>query len=93
MNFSRKGFILVSVPLVVGLAIITIGRGLTDLLETSEKETKRLIALINNLLDVERLELGKIEMHKDVVDIEAIVSQAINSVGYLAEKSGVKIAT
>lgn len=61
------------------------------MIEVSEQETSRLLSLINNLLDVERLESGKMEMHKEVVEISAIVSRAVSSVGYLAEKSGIKM--
>jgi two-component system, OmpR family, sensor histidine kinase VicK len=49
--------------------------------------------MINTLLDVERMESGNMEMNKEVAEISTIVSQAVNSVGYLAEKSGIKIVS
>jgi PAS domain S-box-containing protein len=62
-------------------------------IEVSTQETSRLITMINTLLDVERMESGNMEMQKEVAEIETIVSQAVNSVGYLAEKNGIKIVS
>ncbi len=56
-----------------------------------EREVERLMGLINNLLDLEKIETQGFEVRKEVVSFEAIVNQSLLSVGYLAEKNGVQL--
>ncbi len=60
---------------------------------TITQEVNRLITLINNLLDIEKLESKKLEIRREVTSFEQVIKQSIASVGYLAEKSGIKLAT
>ncbi len=59
-----------------------------------EKEAERLLALVNDLLDLEKLETdGGLEISREITSLETVVLQAVSSVGYLAEKSGIVIHT
>ncbi len=54
-------------------------------------EGERLTQLINDLLDVSRLEAGKMQWHMEMVDANRIVQQAVSSVHALAEEKGLPI--
>ncbi len=56
-----------------------------------EREVERLMGLINNLLDLDKIETHGFEVRKEVVSFEAIVNQSMLSVGYLAEKNGIQL--
>lgn len=58
-----------------------------------QAEVHRLISLVNNLLDIERLESDRMAISKEVVNFEIIVKQSLNSVGYLAQKNGIRLVT
>ncbi|MBX9694323.1 MAG: HAMP domain-containing histidine kinase, partial [Cyanobacteria bacterium] len=58
-----------------------------------ETEVRRLISLINNLLDLKRLDTNRMKIDREDVDMEVVVAQSINSVGYLAQKNNIKLAT
>ncbi len=60
---------------------------------TISHEVNRLIALINNLLDMEKLESKRMEIRREVTSFEQVIKQSLASVGYLAEKNGIKLAT
>ena len=64
-----------------------------SLISRSSRETERLIELINTLLDMDKLETGQIDTQRELVDVISIVSAAVSSVGYLAEKNGIQIHT
>lgn len=51
----------------------------------------RLIALVNDLLDVEKMETGKIELARSNVSLVSILVRALDSVNALAESRGVSI--
>lgn len=57
----------------------------------AEAEIDRLVDLINSLLDMEKMQAGKLQMDKEVVSIDSVVSRAIDAVAQLAEKSAIKI--
>ena len=54
-------------------------------------EGERLTQLINDLLDVSRLEAGKMQWHMEMVDANRIVQQAVSTVHALAEEKGLPI--
>jgi len=57
----------------------------------AEKSVLRLISLINDLLDVDKLESGKFELFKEPVDTDLLAEKAIDSVSSLSETSGIPI--
>jgi signal transduction histidine kinase len=56
-------------------------------------EGKRLTTLINNLLDLEKIEAGKMEWHMQPVEIDKIISQAADSTASLFENRELILVT
>jgi len=57
----------------------------------AEQNVKRLIALINDLLDLEKLESGTISVQKAPCDLQAIFDQSLNAVSIFAQKRDVAV--
>lgn len=57
----------------------------------AEKNVQRLIALVNEILDAERLESGKLSIERASNNLQEILDLAADSVGALAHAAGVKI--
>lgn len=57
------------------------------MLDIAVNNTDRLIRLINDILDIERIESGKVSMNKQACDAASLMSQAIEVVRPLAEKA------
>ena len=55
---------------------------------TAEREVQRLICLINDLLDVERMEAGKFEMSFSALELSTVLSRAAAGVEGAAQKKG-----
>lgn len=56
----------------------------------AEDTVQRLVKLINELLDIERLEAGMLNMELELEELDPIVSRAIDSVNTLAERKGIE---
>jgi PAS domain S-box-containing protein len=63
------------------------------MLEIAVTNTDRLVRLINNILDLERMDAGKTELTRASVDAETILLQATEGLQSLAEKAGVRIVS
>lgn len=59
--------------------------------QTAEREADRLIALINNLLDIEKLEAGQMVLDLVAMPLKPIVESAIDSIKPLCEAKHVTI--
>ena len=57
----------------------------------AERNTIRLINLINDILDVERLASGRVDMQFDNAEVTSIVERSVESVRSFAEQHSVKI--
>src|SRR5579875_3608565 len=64
-----------------------------QMLAIAVKNTERLIALINDILDIERIESGKVVMQKQPCRLPDLFQQAVEAVQGSAERSGVRILT
>lgn len=62
-------------------------------LQVVEESAKRLTELVNDFLDLERFESGRIEMHWENLDLEVLVDGAIRIFIPAAEKKSLKIIT
>ncbi|MCL5046723.1 MAG: DUF3365 domain-containing protein [Actinobacteria bacterium] len=60
---------------------------LEDVLESGQE----LLVMINELLDLAKIEAGRMELYRDLVDPEAVVDRAIEIVTPLARKKGVSV--
>lgn len=63
------------------------------MLEIAVSNTDRLARLINDILDLERIESGKVELQRGPVDAGALMLQAIEGVQAIADAADVRLAT
>ncbi len=68
-----------------------LSEGVKRRLLTAEAEVQRLISLINDLLDVEKMEAGKFEMSFRPCKIEAVIERSLAAVSGAIEKKGILI--
>ncbi len=61
------------------------------LVEIAENNSRRLIRLINDMLDIDRIESGKLHLARDPIDLAAVVDQACTGSEGLARSNGVRL--
>lgn len=61
------------------------------MLEIAVVNTDRLVRLINDILDLERIESGKVELTRGPVDAQTVLVQATEGLQLIAEKADVRI--
>ncbi|HEX6396442.1 MAG TPA: hybrid sensor histidine kinase/response regulator, partial [Steroidobacteraceae bacterium] len=68
-------------PLRNGLAVLRhrLGRDDSDLLKMMERQLTPLVRLVDDLLDVSRIDRGKIELRRERVSVEQFISSAIET--------------
>lgn len=62
-----------------------------EFLENIARETDRMIALVEDLLDLARLESGRLDLRFDSVDLSALVRDAVRSQATRASKLGIRL--
>ncbi|MDM9583238.1 ATP-binding protein [Nostoc sp. GT001] len=62
------------------------------LLQIATDSSERLVRLINDILDIERIESGKAKMEPEICNIVDLITQAVNVMQPLADKAGVKVS-
>src|SRR5262249_44356009 len=62
------------------------------MLDIAVRNTDRLVRLINDILDVERIESGKVSMTKTSCDLADLITHAAEVMQAMAEKAGVTLA-
>jgi len=79
----------------LGLLMGTTDGNLPDatrrLLEIAHKNSQRLVRLVNDILDIEKMECGRVAFNFARVDVRSLVEQAIEGNRELAEGYGVQI--
>ena len=63
-----------------------------NILDIAHKNSIRLSALINDLLDLQKLESGQMSYNMDEIDLAALVEDCIESIGSFAQTYGIAIA-
>ena len=53
------------------------------------EETKRVTNLVNDLFDVAKIQTGKYEIHKEQMDIKALLQKIVRSLSLVAEKKNI----
>jgi PAS domain S-box-containing protein len=61
------------------------------MLEIAVQNTDRLVRLINDILDIERIESGTVTMELKAVDASELVHQSVEVMSAMAEKAGVRL--
>jgi PAS domain S-box-containing protein len=61
------------------------------MLEIAVQNTDRLVRLINDILDIERIESGTVTMELKSVDASDLVHQSVDVMAAMAEKAGVRL--
>nr|WP_309143413.1 ATP-binding protein [Nostoc favosum] len=62
------------------------------LLQIATESSQRLVRLINDILDIERIESGKAKMEPEICNIVDLITQAVNVMQPLADKAGVTLS-
>ncbi|MEC4818400.1 MAG: response regulator, partial [Scytonema sp. PMC 1069.18] len=62
------------------------------LLQIAVDSTDRLVRLINDVLDIERIESGKVKMDKQNCNVADLIEEAVNVMQPLADKAGVTLS-
>lgn len=78
-----------SLGLVLGAMAAQLPEQVRQLLRIAADNTTRLIAMINDLLDIEKIESGRMEFHLEAVDLVKIVGTALEENRHYAVDSGV----
>lgn len=70
-----------------------VGEKAKPVLAIAEEETDRLIRLINNILDIRKIESGKLDLRFSSVEPSAVVTKSINSLENLAKENKIAFET
>ncbi|MEH1821689.1 MAG: response regulator [Nostoc sp.] len=62
------------------------------LLQIATDSSERLVRLIKDILDIERIESGKTKMEPEICNVVDLIVQAVNVMQPLADKAGVKVS-
>jgi len=64
-----------------------------QMLERSESDVDRLVGLIDQLLDLERMQAGKMQIDYEVTDLTSVIERSVSAISFLASKNNIKIET
>ena len=80
-----------SLGLLAGGAVGELPEGGRRMVDIAVENTDRLIRLINDILDIERIESGTVVLHKERCDVAALVAEALRVVMPLADAATVDL--
>jgi PAS domain S-box-containing protein len=63
-----------------------------QMLSIAANNSDRLVRLVNDILDIERIESGKIVMTKQVCDAADLMNQSVEAIQDMAEKAGITLS-
>ena len=63
-----------------------------QMLEIADDNTERLVRLVNNVLDLQRIESGDVRMEKQICNVAALMIQATESMQPMAQQQGIVLA-
>src|ERR1019366_7645957 len=81
-----------SLGLLAGGALGPLPPEAAEIVAMAERNVVRLVGLINDILDLERLEGGRLEMEFEATETSPIVRRALEAVQSFADQSGVVLA-
>ncbi|MCB0574603.1 MAG: response regulator, partial [Saprospiraceae bacterium] len=62
-------------------------------LESIIRSSKSLLVILNEILDISKIEAGKMELEHTDLNIERIVEQVVNTLAYRADEKGIELVT
>jgi PAS domain S-box-containing protein len=80
-----------SLSLLAGGAMGELGQDADEVVSIAERNTIRLIGLINDILDLEKLESGQLEMHFNPTLLASVVEKAVETVRPLCDEHRIKL--
>ncbi|PIU00176.1 MAG: hypothetical protein COT74_06305 [Bdellovibrionales bacterium CG10_big_fil_rev_8_21_14_0_10_45_34] len=80
-----------SLGLLTSGAVGEVPKSAMELLAIAEEETDRLIRLINDILDLAKIEARRLPLKKEWVDIQDLVSQTVKGLKGISSQAGIKI--
>ncbi|MBX9688535.1 MAG: PAS domain S-box protein, partial [Candidatus Obscuribacterales bacterium] len=82
-----------SLGLLEGGVAGTLNAEVLQLVEIARSESDRLIMLINDILDLRKIEAGKLELHLRELQLPSLLNNAIESIRAMADENSVKLKT
>jgi signal transduction histidine kinase len=67
----------------------TLSKDGQQILEIADDNTERLVRLVNNVLDLQRIESGEVKMEKQVCNVSTLMIQATEAMQPMAQNHGV----
>ncbi|MBX9670478.1 MAG: PAS domain S-box protein [Candidatus Obscuribacterales bacterium] len=61
------------------------------MVKRADRDLARLIQLIDGLLDLEKIQAGKMILEKNTVDLLTVIERSVSSVSYLFEQKNIKV--
>jgi len=80
-----------SLGLVLGGAVGDVPVPARELLRIAESNSERLIGLVNDILDIEKIESGRMEFRMEVVDLNVLTEQVVTANRAYADRLGVRV--
>ncbi|ELS01355.1 PAS domain S-box [Xenococcus sp. PCC 7305] len=62
------------------------------MLQIADEQTERLVHLVNNVLDLQRIQSGKITMNKQAAQAEELILEAVQTMETLAQEQAIRIS-
>ena len=82
---------------VMGMTSILLQKGPREdqmrYLESIIRSSKSLLVILNEILDISKIEAGKMELEHTDLNIERIVEQVVNTLAYRADEKGIELVT
>jgi signal transduction histidine kinase/CheY-like chemotaxis protein len=82
---------------IIGMSYLTLETDLDNkqrnFIEKIDNSAKRLLGIINNILDISKIEAGKLELEKVDFQLESVIDETIGLLRFQAEEKNVTIST
>lgn len=62
------------------------------MLKIADEQTERLVHLVNNVLDLQRIQSGKINMNKQACEARELIAEAVQAMKTLAQSQGIQLS-
>ena len=80
-----------SVDLILGGCVGEVSPEAQELLEVAHSACERMIRLINNILDLSKIEAGQIQLRLESIDLADVVERSLRSINPLAVQAGITL--